>query len=402
MLDLIRERPEVTIMKRNKEAILTRYIRLTMVILIAVDILLRHSMPASTKALFISGLLALEANQYWRNKRKLQEQSRLLYCVSMAASIVGTTIYITQLDTLATNIYYVFPVLEIFLGKSLHTGLLVFHFLMYLASAYVHHTNLEVALMPYLAMMVVVYLFRSNHLQQIKAEQLNAELAEANAKLLDYSHNVRDMTIVKERTRIAQELHDSIGHSLVALRMHLEYAENEATTNPAKAKEVIAKSLTISQRSISDLRKAVAVLQDNSSTSMQLQQSLQELAAGMEMGGSLIFQLDFDPKVEHTKPEIKDCIYKTVREAVTNGVKHGRATSFQIAIAKQEQFVRVAIENNGEDCLRIAKSNGLRGIEERIAALGGTVHFHSGYQQGFAVYAELPNLNKHEGEQQDD
>ena len=69
-----------------------------------------------------------------------------------------------------------------------------------------------------------------------KIEDLNKELKNANITLKQYSAKIEELTIAKERTTIAQELHDSIGHSLIALKMNLEYAENVVELQPDKGK----------------------------------------------------------------------------------------------------------------------------------------------------------------------
>lgn len=139
----------------------------------------------------------------------------------MATSITGIGLYIYQFDSFATSIYYVFPVVEIFVSSSaIQVSMLIVHVLVYLCTIYALKVDIKEALLPYISMLLIVYLFRGNNLEKEKGKLLNAQLLEANSKLLTYSKDIKELTIVKERTRIAQELHDSIGHALVALRLH--------------------------------------------------------------------------------------------------------------------------------------------------------------------------------------
>ena len=80
-----------------------------------------------------------------------------------------------------------------------------------------------------------LFVSRNPFEEREKGQVLSAELAEVHAKL-------KEITIVKERTRIAQEMHDSIGHSLIALRMHLEFAENMIHAKPDQAGDALSKS----------------------------------------------------------------------------------------------------------------------------------------------------------------
>lgn len=89
--------------------------------------------------------------------------------------------------------------------------------------------------------LVVGLLFRTIIAEKTRTERLYSELQDANRKLQLYSSMVQELTITKERTRIAQEMHDSIGHSLVALGMNLEYAYQTVDQSPRERKRCWAK-----------------------------------------------------------------------------------------------------------------------------------------------------------------
>lgn len=99
-----------------------------------------------------------------------------------------------------------------------------------------------------------------------------------------------------------------------------------------------------------------------------------------------------DEDIEAVNFEIKDCIYKTVQESITNGIKHGKATLFSLAIHKSPRQISLLIANNGTGCREVIKSNGIQGIEQRIHALGGTVQFDSNQDSGFKVQANIPKM----------
>jgi signal transduction histidine kinase len=360
--------------------------RVAILLLVLYEILMQPHLSAEVRAAYIAGILLIQVNDYLRVQLYLFFRiNRMLYYGSMAASIAGIGFYMVQFDSLATNVYFIFPVIEMFLYSSkIQPGVLALHMAVFTYTLIQLNADVTNSLFAYLAMLLLVYLFRTNSLQKKKGESLNVELSEANAKL-------KEITIAKERTRIAQELHDSIGHGLISLKMHLEYAGNVADSNPQKTKEVIAKALTISQASIDDLRKAVAVLKNNSlNERMELQQSLKQMIGSIQVNGRLGFEFSFDESVEYATPDIKQAIYSTVREAVTNGLKHGKAQTFSIEIKKCSGLIRVVVQNDGEPCQHLQKSHGIRGIEERIHSLEGTVQFSSAPDCSFTVTAEIP------------
>jgi signal transduction histidine kinase len=180
-------------------------------------------------------------------------------------------------------------------------------------------------------------------MEKIKTEKLNTELKATNLKLKQYSK----FTIAKERTRIAQELHDSIGHSLVALSMNLEYAENVVAIKPEKAKTTIQNCYTLSKDSLKTLRKAVSVLKETNSIT-NLRDDIEQIFINFKNTNTYKFNLDFDEQVEKFSREIKTCIFKILREAITNGIKHGNATPFNIHIYKSSNDIIFKIEKNAK------------------------------------------------------
>ncbi|MEJ8547444.1 sensor histidine kinase [Brevibacillus borstelensis] len=379
-------------MKNKHTTLMIMVLRIALVLLIEADILARPNLSPMMKTLFAIGIPLIQANDYIRHAYRLLSTNRKLYYLSMSVSIVGIGLYMFQFNSSATSVYYVFPAIELFLGTgAFPASMLVLHALVYVCAALALKAGLKEALFPYLGMLLVVYLIRQINLEKEKGEAANAQLLKANAQLLTYSEDLKEIAVVKERTRIAQELHDSIGHGLVALKMHLEFAATILDSDPRQSKEVLDKALGISKASMKDLRKAVHLLkEDAGKSSMQLQESLEEIARSMHMSGRLTCELVFDEAVEHAIPDIKNCIYKTVREAVTNGVKHGNPGTFQIEVVKLGNLIHVAVKDDGRGCSEISKSHGLRGIEERIRLLEGSVRFCSEKDRGFAVIAEIP------------
>lgn len=360
-------------------------LKTVLVILILFEIVTSTSHSIGMKTVFVAGILMMQANDFLRIHYRLLERHRALYMISMVVNIAAIAVYMVLFDSPATGIYYIFPIVEMFLsGRSVHIGIMVFHVIVYLAAMYVAKADVQNSLMTYFATLLLVFLFRGISLEREKGQILHAELAEVHAKL-------KEITIEKERTRIAQEMHDSIGHSLIALRMHLEFAENMIDANPQKAREVLAKAHNFSQKSIKELRKAVAVLKDQSVNSqIELEELLTDMIESLETSGNLKFTLKFDKEVESGDQDMKNCIYNSVREAVTNGLKHGKAQQFLIDINKNDKRIQVVVEDNGKGCGQIKKSHGLKGIEDRIDLLNGKVSFSSEKGHGFKLFAEIP------------
>jgi signal transduction histidine kinase len=209
--------------------------------------------------------------------------------------------------------------------------------------------------------------------------------------LKQYSVEIEELTIINERANVAQELHDSLGHSLIALTMNLEYAENIFDSTPEKAKEIISKSYNISKECIMNLRKAVSTLRERKIIK-ELRESINEIFYTFKEIDKIKFNFKMEETIESTNPDIKYCIYKTIKESITNGIKHGNATIFHIDILNVKNQIYLTIKDNGLGCNKIIKSNGLKGIESRVNKLGGSVSFAYGTHCGFTIKVKIPVL----------
>lgn len=357
-----------------------------LVFIIMYGIVVDPDLSSVLKAVYLAGLMIMLANDFIRRKNRALSRYRYLNSFSMVINIAAIGFYLVLFNSVATSIYYIFPIVEVFLISSrVRIGIVAVHIFVYLVAMYIMKADVSSSLISYSATLLLVFLFRGVSLERGKRLLLSAELVETHAKL-------KEITIAKERTRIAQEMHDSIGHSLIALRMHIEYAENVIDANPQQARAALTKAHDFSQKSIKNLRKAVAILKDQSATGqIEIGELLNDMIESLHTAGKLKFTLNFDKDVESCHQDLKNSIYTTVRESVTNGLKHGKAQQFRIDITKNGDQIRVAVEDNGVGCDQIKKSHGLQGIEERIGLLNGKVSFSSEKGHGFTMLAEIPD-----------
>lgn len=241
----------------------------------------------------------------------------------------------------------------------------------------------------FLSIIYMLYISHSIHIEKEETKRLNEKLKLSNIKLHEYSQKIEELSIARERERVAQEIHDSLGHSLMALIMHLEFAEKTFTSNPEKAQKVIIKARNIAKTSTSKLREVVNVLKEERNIE-SLRNSVDELIDKFSTLGNIKINLIMNEDLEFLNPGFKLCIYKTIRESLTNGIKHGKATLFKLKLFIEKNNLILIIKDNGVGCDKIIMSNGLKGIENRIKNLGGYVDFDSYKNEGFSIKAKIP------------
>ena len=241
---------------------------------------------------------------------------------------------------------------------------------------------------PYSATAIILLLVVARRKERKTIRELNSELIEQNTKLQEYSRKVEQLTLVNERNRVAQDLHDSLGHHLMALSMHLNILEKTIDKSPDKSKEILVKSQKIVSDSIAELRNTVYELKENKEDTSFLI-AIKELTDNLSTLNTIEFEIEVTPEIEDYSPFIKDILYKTIKEALTNGVKHGKAKKFEILISIKDSNINLIIKNNGISPGNIVKSNGLKGIEERFKLINGKVNFEI-LQPGFSINAIIP------------
>lgn len=210
-----------------------------------------------------------------------------------------------------------------------------------------------------------------------------------NSNLMEYSFKEREFLISNERNRISQELHDSIGHSLMALSMNVRYLK--AIKDTQKIDKEIDDIDYLVKESIDTLRSTVYNLK-KLDKDLCFQKQVKNIIKKFNELGIVKINFDCDEEIENSSLHIKNVLLTTIKEGITNGLKHGDPTEINISVElissdENVPLIRLIIKNNGHGCKKIVKSHGLNGITERIENVNGTVEFKSPKNKGFIIEA---------------
>lgn len=234
---------------------------------------------------------------------------------------------------------------------------------------------------------VTMFGYKALRLEKRKVDKLNRELASSNNILLEQSAEIEELTRRTERNRVAEEIHDNLGHSLIALSMNLDVAEKTMDTDIIKAKQLVSKSHILGKESMENLRMAVYALKNERIDTFK--SSLKLIIENLESTGNILVETNIDEGVEELLPEYKNIIYTSIKESLTNSIKHGKADRVNIDIKIHNDYIKALIKDNGVGCKDLVKGNGLLGIEKRISEFGGNVKYISSENQGFKLEIDL-------------
>ena len=213
-------------------------------------------------------------------------------------------------------------------------------------------------------------------------------LQDTNARLLQAQDYELRAAALAERTRIAREIHDGVGHLLTRLLLQVKALQVVHREEPG----VVADLDTLDEgldEALDSMRRSVHALSDDG----------EELATSLNLLGSRcgIDSVSVDCSTEAEPPAaVARCVVAVVREALTNAARHGGARSARVAVTDYPAFWQVTVDNDGivpaegepAAAGRGGSGLGLRSMTERVEALGGRVRITP--RPRFTVFATIP------------
>ena len=213
-------------------------------------------------------------------------------------------------------------------------------------------------------------------------------LQDANARLLRAQDHELRAAALSERTRIAREIHDGVGHVLTRLLLRVKAFQVTHRDEPGVVADLATLDSDLGE-ALDSMRRSVHALSEEG----------EELATSLNLLGSRcgIAKVEVDCSTQtEPPPAVARCVVAVVREALTNAARHGRAASARVAVTDYPAFWQVTVDNDGivppEDApLMDGDKNaglGLRSMTERVEALGGRVRITP--RPRFTVFAAIP------------
>jgi len=218
------------------------------------------------------------------------------------------------------------------------------------------------------------------------AELVTAALANADARDQLAASRAR---IVKagyaERRRLGRDLHDGAQQAFVAAAISLKLAQRELPEEGGGARELVATALDQLRAGLRDLRQLAAGIHPSVLTDRGLGAALETLA------GRSSVPVEFaSVPGERLPASVETTVYFVVAEALTNAAKHARCTRAVVDTECAGDWVVVAVRDDGIGGVNVSAGSGLRGLGDRVNALGGTLEATSPAGGGAMIQARLP------------
>jgi two-component system, NarL family, sensor histidine kinase DesK len=240
---------------------------------------------------------------------------------------------------------------------------------------------------------------RANWLQIIPLVLLVRGLGLDMIGLARLSHAIRDLhatrrelarlKVEEERLRLARDLHDLLGQTLSMITLKSELARHLIAEDPGRCAQELTEIEWVARKSLREVREAVAGYRQP-----RLESELEGARQLLEAAG---IHYQVEPLTTPLPPETSAVLAWTVREGVTNVIRHSRAQHCLIRLAQKDERVWAEVLNDGGRRERVGSTTrpglGLAGLRERVSALGGRMEAGPLTLQGkehFRVRVELP------------
>ncbi len=212
---------------------------------------------------------------------------------------------------------------------------------------------------------------------------LALESAEAHDQLTASRARIVEASVA-ERKRLERNLHDGAQQRLVTLSLDLRVAQKLLRDDPAAAEERLAQVGQDLALALEELRELARGLHPAILTDRGLAPALESLASRAPFPVELTVS-------SHRLPEsIEAAVYYVVAESLTNAAKHSGASEARVELSTTDELAAVLIRDNGGGGASLEHGSGIRGLADRVEALGGRFALQSTAQAGTVVRAELP------------
>jgi signal transduction histidine kinase len=205
---------------------------------------------------------------------------------------------------------------------------------------------------------------------------------------------------LRERTRIARELHDTLLQSFHGLMLQFRAVYNLLPAHPAEARETLEGALDQARQAITEGRDAVQGLRESAVECYDLAQALKTLGEELERRegnqNSVLSRIDVQGTPRDLHPILRDEVYRIAGEAMRNAFRHAQAHRIEVEVRYDERQFRLRVRDDGkgidQNVLREGRAGhfGLPGMHERASRISGNLDVWSELETGTEVELSVP------------
>lgn len=254
-------------------------------------------------------------------------------------------------------------------------------------------------LMNSLLIWLIAFFWKRDRLRWRQNRELTEDLQQTQSQLRKYAEQVAETVVLEERTRLARDIHDSIGHTLTAASIQLTKAEGFFSRDAETALHALIEARGCIHEGMRDIREVLGTLNSNTGE-FDLLDQIRKLTERLPRDRFKIdLQLSGDQR-GYNKAVLL-AVYRMVQEGITNILKHSGAKHVEIRVKLGKEMIRASVRDDGRGFKLAAGDRpghsdfenlgfGLEGLRDRIGLVRGTMKIEAAPDQGTVLEAEIP------------
>ena len=230
-----------------------------------------------------------------------------------------------------------------------------------------------------------------------RAEELFAALEVSHRQLQEYAGQIAELATIKERNRLARDIHDTLGHYLTIINVQLEKALVFHDKKPEEAIQAVSDAKRLASEALQDVRRSVGALR----TTQELPEFTPSLTALVErvQSDTCPVELNMEGDEESFSKQGLLVLYRAAQEGLTNVQRHASASHIWIDLHFEEQEATLVLRDNGRGFATSSWQQGepgrhggygLQGLQERLELVGGSLQVEGVPGQGTTLRVTLP------------
>jgi len=224
------------------------------------------------------------------------------------------------------------------------------------------------------------------------------ELVRANVRLAQHAETLEQLTLSRERNRLARELHDTLAHTLSGLAINLEAMKTVVAPGNDELQQMLDQALVTTRTGLDETRRTLKDLRARPLEDLGLSLAVRNQATSVAARANLALLLDLSGDLDGLPPRVQQNLYRIVQEGLENVTRHARAQRVALTLTRTDEGTALTIEDDGTGVRPGETASdvgyGLRGMRERAEEIGATYSLSSSAGTGTIVRVEVPEVRR--------
>lgn len=276
--------------------------------------------------------------------------------------------------------------LNYYLGKFSIIPLVLLGFTITIEYSAIYYLLLVIS---YVALSIISF-YQNNTLKLDEEVKKYRKLANSYGKIIENSREFERQalytSLLEDRNKLAQEMHDKIGHTIAGSLMQLQAAKILMDNDKVKSQELLENTISVLNTGIDDIRltlRSIKPLEEELGIN-RLKLGVEKALKGSEIKGYVNFMGDLS-KISYSMWKV---IMDNTKESLTNSIKYSNCRSFWVNINIMNKMIKIELKDDGKGTEKVVKGMGLRGMEQRCDELGAKLIINGDY--GFTLVMLIP------------